>query len=142
MKTVLVVDDVAFVRKTLSDLFTKARYHVVGEATDGNDAVEKYKQLRPDLVTMDVAMPKQSGIEATRRIMKMDPAGKILIISALGQESLIMEAINAGAKDYVLKPFTASDVLKAAEHILIGHSHKSSKPSKSTSTTKEGSTSS
>lgn len=117
-RRVLIVDDVAFVRKTLSEIFTKARYQVVAEAADGDEAFKLFQVHKPDLVTMDVVMPRMSGIEATRKILKLDPAAKVVIVSAMGQESLIMEAINAGAKDYVLKPFSAEDVLKAAEHAL------------------------
>jgi two-component system, chemotaxis family, chemotaxis protein CheY len=119
-RKVLVVDDVAFVRKTLSDLLTQAGYQVVGEATDGTDAVAKYTQLRPDLVTMDVVMPQMSGIEATKKIIKLDKDARVVIISAMGQENLVMEAINVGAKDYVLKPFSAQDVLKTIERAMSG----------------------
>ena len=119
-KTVLIVDDVAFVRKTLSDILTEAHYRVVGEAADGVEAVQMYQQVRPDIVTMDVVMPQMSGIEATRKIVKMDKNAKVVIISAMGQESLVMEAINVGAKDYILKPFSSQDVLKTVERALQG----------------------
>ena len=109
-KTVLIVDDVAFVRKTLTDILTEAHYQVVGEAADGAQAIELYAKLRPDLVTMDVVMPRMSGIDATRKILKADKDARIVIISAMGQESLVMEAINVGAKDYILKPFSSMDV--------------------------------
>ena len=118
-KTVLIVDDVPFVRKTLADILTGAGYQVVGEAADGVQAVEMYAKLRPDLVTMDVVMPKASGIDATRKLVKADKDACIVIISAMGQESLVMEAINAGAKDYLLKPFSAIDVIKTCERALI-----------------------
>jgi two-component system chemotaxis response regulator CheY len=118
MRKVLIVDDVAFVRKTLSDLLTQAGYQVVGEASDGTEAVNQYAALKPDLVTMDVVMPQMSGIEATRKIIKMDKDARVVIISAMGQENLVMEAINVGAKDYVLKPFSSADVLKTIERAL------------------------
>lgn len=117
-RKVLIVDDVAFVRKTLNDLLTQAGYQVVGEASDGTEAVTQYALLKPDLVTMDVVMPQMSGIEATRKIIKMDKDARVIIISAMGQENLVMEAINVGAKDYVLKPFSSNDVLKTIERAL------------------------
>ena len=122
-KTVLIVDDVAFVRKTLTEILSDAHYQVVGEAADGEEAVNLYTKLRPDLVTMDVVMPKMSGIDAARRILKIDKDARVVIISAMGQESLVMEAINVGARDYILKPFSASDVLKTLERALIDESH-------------------
>ena len=119
-KTVLVVDDIAFVRKTLTDILTQAHYQVIGEASDGAEAVNLYMKLKPDVVTMDVVMPLMSGIDATRRILKLDKNAKVVIISAMGQENLVMEAINVGAKDYILKPFSAEEVLKTVERALIG----------------------
>jgi two-component system chemotaxis response regulator CheY len=117
-KTVLIVDDIAFVRKTLTDILIQAHYQVVGEAADGADAVHLYSKLRPDIVTMDIVMPLMSGIDASRKILKLDKNAKIVIISAMGQENLVMEAINVGAKDYILKPFTAADVIKTVEKAL------------------------
>jgi two-component system chemotaxis response regulator CheY len=119
-KTVLIVDDIAFVRKTLSEILVQAHYEIIGEASDGNEAVNLYTKLRPDIVTMDVVMPQMSGIDATRRIMKINKEAKVVIISAMGQENLVMEAINVGAKDYILKPFNTEDVLKTIERALLG----------------------
>ena len=119
-RTVLICDDVEFVRKTLTEILTEARYQVVGEAADGEQAVEQYRKLRPDLVTMDIVMPRMSGIEATQKIVKLDKEAKIVIISAMGQESLVMEAINVGARDYILKPFKSTDVLKTLEKLSGG----------------------
>lgn len=117
-KSVLIVDDIPFVRKTLSKILTDAHYEVIGEATNGREAIEKYFKLRPDIITMDVVMPQITGIEAARRILKKDKDAKIIMISAMNQENLIMEAINAGAKDYILKPFDPQQILSAIDHIL------------------------
>jgi two-component system chemotaxis response regulator CheY len=119
-KTVLVVDDVAFVRKTLTEILTEGGYTVVGEAADGEEALEKWKTLRPALVTMDVVMPKMSGIEATREIMKADKNALVVMVSAMDQIHLVMEAIHVGAKDYVQKPFHSADVLNVIGRTLRG----------------------
>lgn len=117
-RKVLIVDDSAFVRKTLSALLSAAHYQVVGEAENGTRAVDLYFKLQPDIVTMDVVMPDLSGIEATRRIIKRDRDARIVVVSALGHEGIIMDAINAGAKDYVLKPFRNEDILRVLDHVL------------------------
>lgn len=117
-RKVLIVDDIAYVRRTLSKILTEAHYQVVGEAENGREAIELYQKLKPDFVTMDIVMPEVTGIEATRRITKHDKNAQIIMISAMGQESLVMEAINAGAKDYILKPFKKDDILKTLEHVI------------------------
>jgi two-component system chemotaxis response regulator CheY len=119
--TVMIVDDVAFVRTTLAAILHQNGYHVVAEASSGVEAVEQYEKFSPDLVTMDVVMPKMSGIEATRKILKTSPDARIVVISAMGQETLVMEAIHAGARDYILKPFSAAEILKTLEHALSDH---------------------
>ncbi len=121
-KTVLVVDDMKFVRDTLRELLTEAHYEVLGEAVNGREAFEKYFRLRPDLVTMDVVMPEMSGIEACRKILKKDKNARIVIVSAMNQESLVMDAINAGARDYIVKPFRKEDILKTFENVLLDKS--------------------
>lgn len=123
-KTVMIVDDVAFVRKTLAGILTEARYQVVAEAADGQEAVELYMKLHPDIVTMDIVMPKMSGIEAVRKIMKINKDARILMVSAMEQENLVMEAINVGARDYLIKPFQTQDVLKTMERMLTGNEEK------------------
>jgi two-component system chemotaxis response regulator CheY len=116
--TVLVCDDAIFMRTMISDILSQAGYDVVGEAETGVEAVEKYKQLKPDLVTMDIVMPDLGGIEAVREIMKFDPAARILMCSAMGQQALVVEAIQAGARDFVVKPFQPSRVLEAVQRVL------------------------
>lgn len=123
MRTVLIVDDVEFVRKTLREIFAQSGgYQVVGEAADGLEAITRYAELRPDVVTMDMVMPEMSGIEATRRLCKMDKNARVVMVSAMGQENLVMEAINAGARDYVLKPFSADMILKTVDRVMGGPS--------------------
>lgn len=116
--TVLVCDDARFMRTMLRDILTQAGFEVIGEAATGTEAVERYQQLRPDLVTMDIVMPELDGIEAVRRIVDFDPLAKILICSAMGQQALVIEAIRAGARDFVVKPFQPSRVLEAVQRIL------------------------
>lgn len=117
-QTVLVCDDAIFMRTMISDILSQAGFEVVGEAESGLQAVEKYRMLKPDLVTMDIVMPDMGGIEAVREICKDDPAAKILMCSAMGQQALVVEAIQAGAKDFVVKPFQPSRVLEAVQRVL------------------------
>jgi two-component system chemotaxis response regulator CheY len=105
-------------RTMISDILTQAGFEVVGEAESGVQAVDKYRQLKPDLVTMDIVMPDMGGIEAVREICKTDPDAKILMCSAMGQQALVVEAIQAGAKDFVVKPFQPSRVLEAVQRVL------------------------
>ena len=114
----LVCDDAIFMRTMISDILSQAGFEVVGEADSGVQAVEKYRQLKPDLVTMDIVMPDMGGIEAVREICKSDPEAKILMCSAMGQQALVVEAIQAGAKDFVVKPFQPSRVLEAVQRVL------------------------
>ena len=116
--TVLVCDDAIFMRTMISDILSQAGFEVVGEAESGLQAVEKYRELKPDLVTMDIVMPDMGGIEAVREICKSDPEAKILMCSAIGQQALVVEAIQAGAKDFVVKPFQPSRVLEAVQRVL------------------------
>jgi two-component system, chemotaxis family, chemotaxis protein CheY len=115
---VLVCDDAIFMRTMISDILTQAGFEVVGEAESGTQAVERYHALKPDLVTMDIVMPDMGGIEAVRAICKTDPDAKILMCSAMGQQALVVEAIQAGAKDFVVKPFQPSRVLEAVQRVL------------------------
>ncbi len=116
--SVLVCDDAIFMRTMISDILSQAGYEVVGEAETGMQAVERFKELNPDLVTMDIVMPGMGGIDAVREIVKIAPSAKILMCSAMGQQALVIEAIQAGAKDFVVKPFQPSRVLEAVQRVL------------------------
>ena len=116
--TVLICDDAIFMRTMLADILQQAGYDVVGDASTGREAVEKYKQLRPDIVTMDIVMPDMGGIDAVRQITEFDPHARVLMCSAMGQQALVVEAIQAGAKDFVVKPFQPSRVLEAVQRVL------------------------
>jgi len=113
MARVLVVDDAAFMRKMLGDVLSKAGHEVIGEGTNGNDAVERLQELRPDIMTLDITMPEKDGLTALREILTLEPAAKVVMCSALGQESKVLEAIKAGAKDFVVKPFQPDRVIDA-----------------------------
>ncbi|KPK73606.1 chemotaxis protein CheY [candidate division WOR_3 bacterium SM23_60] len=115
---VLIVDDAMFMRRMLSDILEKGGHTVCGEAASGKEAVERYQELKPDLVTMDIIMPDMSGIEAVKEIKKADPEAKILMVSAMGQQALVLEAVQAGALDYVVKPFQPSRVLESIDRVF------------------------
>ncbi|WP_448516297.1 chemotaxis protein CheY [Pseudothermotoga sp.] len=116
-KRVLIVDDAAFMRMLLKDIITKAGYEVAGEAANGVEAVEKYKELKPDVVTMDITMPEMDGITAIKKIKEIDPNAKIIVCSAMGQQAMVIEAIQAGAKDFIVKPFQHSRVVEALQKL-------------------------
>lgn len=119
MPTVLVVDDTLFMRVAISNMFSEWGYEVVGNAVNGKEAVAMYRELQPDLVTMDVTMPVMTGIAAVKEIIPEFPNAKIIMITALGQQKLILEAIESGAKDFITKPFEP-EKLKAAADQLVG----------------------
>ncbi|HZK46575.1 MAG TPA: response regulator [Atopostipes sp.] len=116
-KKVLVVDDAAFMRIKLKDILEKNNYEVVGEAENGIVAIEKYKELSPDIVTMDITMPEMDGVEALKGIKAFDPNAKILMCSAMGQQSMVMDAIRAGAVDFIVKPFDTERVIHALDKV-------------------------
>ena len=116
-KTVLVVDDAAFMRIKLKDILEKNNYEVVGEAQNGIEAIEKYTELSPDIVTMDITMPEMDGVEALKGIKAFDPNAKILMCSAMGQQSMVMDAIRAGAVDFIVKPFDTERVIHALDKV-------------------------
>src|SRR5690606_10138826 len=117
-RTVLICDDAIFMRTVLGDILREAGFDVVGEAETGREAVEKYRELHPDLVTMDIVMPDMGGIEAVREIIKEDPQARIVMCSAMGQQALVIEAIQAGARDFIVKPFQPARVLEAVQRVL------------------------
>ncbi|NLB17493.1 MAG: response regulator [Syntrophomonadaceae bacterium] len=112
-KRVLIVDDAAFMRMMIKDILTKNGYAVVGEAENGLNAVEKYAEYMPDLVTMDITMPEMDGISAVKEIKKNDPNARIIMCSAMGQQAMVIDAIQAGARDFIVKPFQPDRVLEA-----------------------------
>jgi two-component system, chemotaxis family, chemotaxis protein CheY len=117
---ILICDDAIFMRTMIADILASAGYEIAGEAESGLQAVERYKTLKPDLVTMDIVMPDMGGIDAVKAIIALDGNAKILMCSAMGQQSLVVEAIQAGAKDFVVKPFQPARVLEAVQRVLGG----------------------
>jgi two-component system, chemotaxis family, chemotaxis protein CheY len=115
---VLVVDDAAFMRKMVSDALTKGGHEVVGEGANGAEAVERFQELKPELTTLDITMPEKDGLAALKEIISLDPGAKVIMCSALGQESKVLEAVKAGAKDFVVKPFQPDRILDAASKAL------------------------
>lgn len=116
-KKVLIIDDTAFMRMTLRNILEKNGYEVVAEAEDGIQAVEKYLQIKPDLVTMDITMPNMDGITAIKKIMAEDPNARIVVVSAMGQKALVIEALNSGAKDFIVKPFQPERIVEALQKV-------------------------
>lgn len=115
---ILIVDDAAFMRMMIKDILVSNGYEIAGEANNGLKAVEIYQREKPDLVTMDITMPDMDGITAVREIRKIDPSAKIIMCSALGQQSMVMDAIQAGARDFIVKPFQPDRVLEALKKVL------------------------
>lgn len=115
---ILIVDDAAFMRMMIKDILTKNGYEVVGEAADGVQAVEKYQELKPDLVTMDITMPEKDGIAALKEIKEINAGAKVIMCSAMGQQAMVIDAIQAGAKDFIVKPFQPDRVIEAISKTL------------------------
>ncbi|MBE6052839.1 MAG: response regulator [Clostridium sartagoforme] len=118
MTRVLIVDDAAFMRMMIKDILQKNGFDVIGEASNGIEAVNIYKKEKPDVVTMDITMPDMDGIEAVKEIRAFDPAAKVIMCSAMGQQSMVMDAIKSGAKDFIVKPFQADRVLEAIRKVI------------------------
>ncbi|MCL2740548.1 MAG: response regulator [Oscillospiraceae bacterium] len=117
-KKILIVDDAAFMRMLIKGILTNGGYEVVGEAENGLKAVESYKALNPDLVIMDITMPEMNGIDAVKEIKKANPDAKVIMCSAMGQQAMVIEAIQAGARDFIVKPFQNERVIEAVKKVI------------------------
>jgi len=117
-KNILICDDAAFMRMMIKDILTKNGYNVVGEAENGLKAVEKYSETKPDLVLMDITMPEMDGIQALKKIKELDPGATVIMCSAMGQQAMVIESIQAGAKDFIVKPFQADRVIEAVKKVV------------------------
>jgi two-component system, chemotaxis family, chemotaxis protein CheY len=118
MARVLVVDDAAFMRKVLTDALRGGGHEIVGEAADGNEALARYQELRPELTTLDITMPEKDGLETLKELIELDPSARVVICSALGQEAKVIEALRLGARDFVVKPFDSERLLGAVAKAL------------------------
>ena len=118
MAKILIVDDAAFMRMMIKDILTKNGYEVAGEAENGAIAVSKYSELKPDLVLMDITMPDMDGIQALKNIKASDAGAKVIMCSAMGQQAMVIESIQAGAKDFIVKPFQADLVIEAVKKVV------------------------
>lgn len=117
-KNILICDDAAFMRMMIKDILTKNGYTVVGEAENGAKAIEKYSELKPDLVLMDITMPEMDGIQALKKIKESDAGASVIMCSAMGQQAMVIESIQSGAKDFIVKPFQADRVLEAVRKVV------------------------
>lgn len=118
MAKVLIVDDAAFMRMILKNILIQNGHKITGEAENGQKAIEHYKQHRPDIVTMDITMPDMNGITAVEKIKKIDPDAKIIMCSAMGQQAMVLDAVKAGAKDFIVKPFEKERVIDAVNKVI------------------------
>ncbi len=117
-KNILICDDAAFMRMMIKDILTKNGYGIAGEAENGVVAVDKYNETKPDLVLMDITMPEMDGIQALKKIRENDPSALVIMCSAMGQQAMVIEAIQSGAKDFIVKPFQADRVLEAVKKVV------------------------
>ncbi len=117
-KRILVVDDAAFMRMMIKDILVKNSYEIAGEASDGLMAIEKYMESRPDVVLLDITMPNMNGLETLNELKKIDPNAKVIMCSAMGQESMVIDAIKSGASDFIVKPFQGERIIKAVQKVL------------------------
>ena len=117
-KNIMICDDAAFMRMMIKDILTKNGYTVAGEAENGAKAVEKYAELHPDLVLMDITMPEMDGIQALKKIKESHPQASVIMCSAMGQQAMVIESIQSGAKDFIVKPFQADRVIEAVRKVV------------------------
>ena len=117
-KNILICDDAAFMRMMIKDILTKNGYNIAGEAENGAMAVDKYNETKPDLVLMDITMPEMDGIQALKKINENDPSASVIMCSAMGQQAMVIESIQSGARDFIVKPFQADRVLEAVQKVL------------------------
>lgn len=117
-KNILICDDAAFMRMMIKDILTKNGYNIVGEAENGQKAVERYTELKPDLVLMDITMPEMDGIAALKKIKELDAGASVIMCSAMGQQAMVIESIQSGAKDFIVKPFQPDRVLEAVQKVV------------------------
>lgn len=118
MAKILIIDDAKFMRMTLSNILTKAGHEIVGEGENGKDAIRLYRELHPEVVTLDITMPEMNGIEAVKAIKKEHPKAVIIMCSAMGQQKMVVEAIESGAKDFIVKPFDEARVVESINRVL------------------------
>ncbi|HPU18099.1 MAG TPA: response regulator [Bacillota bacterium] len=118
MARIMIVDDAAFMRITIKNMLKRSNHEVVGEAENGLVAIERYKELKPDIVTMDITMPEMDGITSLREIMKIDPNAKVIMVTAMGQEAMVRDAILSGAKGFIVKPFKEEGIISAIDKLV------------------------
>ncbi len=117
MKTILIVDDAAFMRVSIKNMLSKHGYEVIGEAENGKVAIQKYQELLPDIVTMDITMPEMDGLASLKKILAINPSANVIMVSAMGQESMVREAVLSGAKGFIVKPFKEDIIVSALSNI-------------------------
>lgn len=118
MAKILIVDDASFMRMTIKQMLEKNGHETVGEAGDGIEAVKKFIEVKPDVVLLDITMPEMNGVEALKRIKELDPTAKVIICSAMGQQAMVAQAIQSGAKDFIVKPFEADRLIAAIDRVM------------------------
>ena len=118
MPGILIVDDAAFMRIVLKDIFTQAGYKIAGEATNGKESIELYKRIKPNLVIMNIVMSQMDGITALKEILSIDPQAKVIMCSAMAQQAMVIKSMQAGAKDFIVKPFQPDRIIRAVRNII------------------------